>query len=272
MHIPPRILRAEAEDLPGGRPEPSARDADKVDRIVQTARKLICTHGREAITLRNLAAALRLTPQMIQRHFTDMEALLGEILSRHLQALVAALNKIPSDGPNHLRAKRAAYAAATRTGFGTFSAVHDLFIRHRGALPPDIADPLDHFRRSVGILLAGEQADIALSLLDNFSLDLPQIEAVLERLAQPIAQPLAASAIPAKPVAPANRTHELAATQPALDDKQFRTLKVEMRREAKANVLAWRTRALPANLHPVLASTREQVLSTATQARAGPYG
>ena len=253
MPIPNRILRAAIDDLPGRRPEPSARETDRADRIVEAARLLICTHGRDSLTLRSIAAAMRLTHAMVQRHFADMESLIGEILTRHLQALAAVLNRIPAGAPAEHAARRAAYIAATRTGFGAFTPLHDLFVRHRGALPPDLADPLDQFRHSLGILLAGDQADAALSLLDTPSLDPAKIEALLDRLARPEAP------VPAVPARPPARL--AAVTQPTIEDTLVRAPEARLREESKANIPAWRRKP---------PSRRQQALCSTTQARAGP--
>ena len=268
MHIPDRIFRAQADDIPGCRPEPSALEADRADRIVRIARTLICAHGREAISLRSIAVAARLSPRMLQRHFTDMEALIGEILTRHLQALAAALNRAPAGGA----AKRAAYVTATRSGFGTFSAIHDLFIRHRGALPPDIAEPLDHFRRSLGITLAGSQGDVALTLLDTLSIDLPQIEFLLERLAEPPAAtptftkaPTQIQEKPESSQTPASKPQ--GALEQHFEDTLFRTLESQLQEE-KANVLRWRKHPRTGGF--LATSARERALCTTAEARAGP--
>ncbi len=63
-------------------------------------------------------------------------------------------------------------------------------MRERFTLPDDELEPLEHRRRMLGSLLAGDAGETALLLLDSHHLDTPEIEAMLAaHTAAPQAQP-----------------------------------------------------------------------------------
>jgi AcrR family transcriptional regulator len=199
MHIPHRILRAEIDDMPGERNRRSARDYAQEDRILGAAQRLISRHGREAVSLTGLADALRMSRTTLRRHFCDIESIVAEILVRHLRAISTALGKIPFDAPNARAARRAAYLAYTRTPFNAPIEAHVLLIRDRHGLPPDLAEPIENIRASIGDLLAGADAAIALNLLDMTELQGKQIETMLASLNQEAAPQLEQPAQKAEP-------------------------------------------------------------------------
>jgi len=183
MNIPARILRARLDDIPGQRPAPSFRDEDTRTRILDCAQQLMAHHGRGAIRLTDFALAMRMSAQTIRRHFVDLDCVLAQILTRHLQAIVRALGEIPRDTPDRARAHRAAYLAATRF-LGAPTEAHLLLIRDRHLLPPDLREPLEAHRASIGEILAGAHAKAALALLDMPELDATDIEAALGAIAR----------------------------------------------------------------------------------------
>ncbi len=194
MLIPARILRAFADELRPNRPVFTTRDLDQRDRILATGRALMVRHGRAGITLGNFALAMRMSPSTIRRFYPDIDCLLAEILTEHLRHIAAKLGEVPMDLPDRRPAMRAAYLAATRGPFGTLTETHRLLMRDRYLLPPDLAEPLETLRLTIGDILAGENAEIALALLDMPQLDLAQIEAALAavvtvREAQPAPKP-----------------------------------------------------------------------------------
>jgi len=191
MPIPIRILRAHVEDLPGERRTPSARELDREDRILTTARALISRYGRANLTLGALAAAIRLAPATIRRHFPDLDSILAELIIRHLRAISCAVGDatrdIPFNHPNRGALQRAAYVAFTRNAFSGSTPDHTLLIRERHALPPDLLEPIENLRALMGGTLGKTNPETILSLLDNPFIQPPQIEAMLAALENPSA-------------------------------------------------------------------------------------
>jgi len=185
MHIPQRILRAEIDNLPGERARRSNRDLETQDRIIRAAQHLFARHGRANLSFTDLAVALRMSRTTLHRQFCDLDAILGDIIARHLHAIATALGKIPVDAPNPQAARRAAYLAFTRTAFNAPTEAHLLLIRDRITLPPDLAEPIEATRLVIGQLLAGADAGIALTLLDATELAAHQIENILANLHPP---------------------------------------------------------------------------------------
>jgi AcrR family transcriptional regulator len=183
MKIPARILRAQADDLPGRRPRRTGKELEREDQIIATAIPLMARHGRAGMTLTGFAHALRMAPCTLKTHFSDLDALLAEILYRHLANIAAAIGaaKSPPDATIAQRraARRAAYITFTRTPYSAPTEAHLILLRERHALPADLAGPIEDLRYQIGEMLADENADAALALMDTPTLQPPQIEAML---------------------------------------------------------------------------------------------
>lgn len=204
MNTPARILRATVENR-HKRPEPTPREIERDDRIVAGAQTAFAEHGRHRITLASMALALRIARSTLRHAFCDLDALLAEILHRHMTSLARALGKIPYDDPNVQQKRRAAYFAATRTALGGLNEAHLLLVRDRHLLPEDLFPSVEAHRHSIGLIVAGPLGEQALALLDSPAWDLPSIEAALAALSrQPAkqAQPPAAAAEPTPPPPP----------------------------------------------------------------------
>jgi AcrR family transcriptional regulator len=191
MQTPIRILRDDIEDIPGTRRDPSARDLDRQDLIRAAASRVLTLHGRLAITITSLAGALCLSPGAIKRVYPDMDALLIDILRRHLRGISNAIAAIERDDPDCFARRRAAYVAYTRTPMGNPTEAHRLLLRDRHTLPPEDLRSLEEFRYSLGDCLAPNQAGIALNLMDMPELMPSEIEACLASLNTLAAMPAA---------------------------------------------------------------------------------
>ncbi len=212
MAIPLRLLRAHADALPGMRPRFSARELDQQDRIVAAALSIFVHFGFENITFAGFATAIRLSPGTIRKYFIDLDCIFAEILSRHLQDITKAIGQIPWDAPDLHAARRAAYAAATRSEFGAPTPRHSLLLHHRHRLPPDLLDPIEEHRASIAELLAPRHAKAALTLLDMPDLDTAGIDAMLAALDPPPALIQPAVSQPARPpftASPPPKTFEM---------------------------------------------------------------
>jgi AcrR family transcriptional regulator len=194
MHISARIIRAEAEAL-GCLPKYlTDRERERRDNILRLGRSVLARHGRDRVRFIDLAVGLNLTQAAIRRHFVDIDALLADIIRRHLRALVAELAKIPQNAPDRDRKRRAAYIAFTRTPMGTLTPDHLLLVRDRHLLPDDERLPIELLRDEIGRIFAGDNFAVALELLDQPYLDAQEIEAKLA--------PHTAARRPAAPHAP----------------------------------------------------------------------
>jgi AcrR family transcriptional regulator len=186
---PARILRAIAESLPNGQHKPAPRDLEWQTKILAAAEAMFIQLGFAAVTMAQFATSLRTTPTTIRRHFCDLDAILAEILHRHLQAIAKAIGDIPANTPNRHAAARAAYLAATRTPYNAPTGRHLLLLRDRHALPPDMAASVENLRASIGALIAADHSEAALTLLDSPAFHLSEVEALLASRAASAAQP-----------------------------------------------------------------------------------
>ena len=117
MNPPARICRAIVQDIIG-RPVLTGRQRDREDKILIAGEKLMARFGRHGITFALVAASVSISRATLFFHFTDLDALLGEILRRHLRALATALGEVPRETPNRQPVLRATYLHATRGPFG----------------------------------------------------------------------------------------------------------------------------------------------------------
>ncbi len=108
MPIPARILRAQADALPGQHPIFSARTLALQDRILKSVESFVTRHGRAGLTIGNVAGALRLSPATLRRHFCDLDSIIAEIFLRHLRAISDAIGQVSCTTENLHAARRAA--------------------------------------------------------------------------------------------------------------------------------------------------------------------
>jgi AcrR family transcriptional regulator len=179
MQTPARLLRSQEEDRAKVRFEIIGKDRERHERILASATHLMALNGRNAVTLGNFAIALRMSPSTIRRLFADLDCLLAEILRNHLAALSREMGKIPDDVPDKRAARRATYLKFTRGPFSVFTEAHLLLVRDRATLPPDLLEPLEDIRFSIGMLMDNEVPGVALGLLDVQGIAIQQVEAAL---------------------------------------------------------------------------------------------
>ena len=198
---PARILRAtaEAHHIP---PAPTPRQLAQQNRILAVAQTVMAEHGRDTITLTSMALALRIGRSTLRHYFCDLDALLAEILHRHLRRLADALGEIPYDDPDLHRKRRAAYLNATRTPVGGLNEAHLLLVRDRHLLPADLLPSVEAHRFSIGLAVAGPHAEQVLTLLDSPARHAEAIEDTLAPLAPQQASPIQPPAPTAPPTPP----------------------------------------------------------------------
>jgi AcrR family transcriptional regulator len=176
--IPARILRPLALTCPS-RPRPTERERQRRAYLLEAAQAVFEAHGRAPITLRAFADATAVSPSTIQRDFADLHHLFALVLTRHLDAILAAIGQIPEGDPDRLARRRASYRRAAANPDATQSRLHILYCRDRFLLPPDQLEPLEQQRRLIGDLVDPQNGEATLALLDCQTLSLPQIEAML---------------------------------------------------------------------------------------------
>jgi AcrR family transcriptional regulator len=166
MTTPIRILRAKAQARNPAHFALTERQRVRQEAILDIAKHLIAEEGRANVTFAGLARALRLSVTTLIFHFVDLEALLGEIIRRHLRALSSELGKISADDPQRHEKRRAAYLAYTRTPMGGLTEAHLLLVRDRHTLPPDERDGIELIRYALGELLTDGCVEDAYLFLD----------------------------------------------------------------------------------------------------------
>jgi AcrR family transcriptional regulator len=217
MFIPARILRATARSLDPNPRYLTTREREREERVLSLGKGLLAIYGRNGLRFTDMAAGLEISPATLRRHFTDLDALLGEILRLHLRGLSSAIGCVNPDDPDRFKKRRAAYLAYTRTPFGGLTHAHLLLARDLKLLPADERDGIEMTLNGIAeCLLPPEdavQAQTVLGLLDNPGLGLPAIDAALA--AQSRAPKAAPAPQPAAPAAawydslPGNEANEL---------------------------------------------------------------
>jgi AcrR family transcriptional regulator len=180
-------MRAQTEACPS-RPAPTERERQRRAYILEAARAIFIAHGRTRVTLKDVAIATGLTQISIRNQIADLDHLFALTLHKYLDEILIAISAVPRHHADLLARRRAEYFRITRGICNVPTPLHFLWMRDRFTLPDDQLEPLEQARRTLGFLLAGEDWETALLLLDSHHLDTPQIEAMLAALA-PSVQP-----------------------------------------------------------------------------------
>jgi AcrR family transcriptional regulator len=187
----------------------SMKEEVRQDRILADAQCAIARFGLAAITFTNLAAAINVAPATMRRHFTDLDALVAEIMRRHLRTIAQAIGAVPHGAPDRKRHMRAAYIEATRC-LGAPTEAHLILTRHRSALAEDERISVDDIRAQLATTLGGDDAGGALDLLDCFAYSLEDVEAMLAAVTARRAQAQAEPPAPPPPIEPGDTGRERA--------------------------------------------------------------
>ncbi len=182
MPISLRILRNLA-DQAAPRPPLTRPQQEREARILHVGEALLARFGRHGITFALMATALRIGTAALRWHYADLDALLADILRRHLQSITASLDAVPASTPNHPQALRAAYLAATRNPDGSLTSAHLLLTRDRHLLPQDELDPIEAIRHAIARRLAANAPADTIDIADSPWIDAARLEAVLTTVA-----------------------------------------------------------------------------------------
>jgi AcrR family transcriptional regulator len=232
MNTPARHIRGIVDSLPGGQRPLTDPQQERHDLILAAGRIAMARYGRTRIAMPQFSVGLRLSPAQIRWHFPDLDNLFGAICRDHIKTIVGAITEtVPmADEPDRYPAARAAYFAATRGAEGTFTETHNLFLRERYLLPEDEAERVDTEIGRLAQHLGGEHGSYALSLLNNESLTLADIEDAMACVAG-AAAPSPPQPAPTPPVIEAASTARQT-TQPLQLPRHIRR-KIEALRRAR---------------------------------------
>ena len=261
MHIPARILRKHAIDVVPSLRDQTEREIRREEIILKAAESLIARFGAAAVTFTNLAIAIKIAPSTMRKHFTDLDALMGEMMRRHLQTISQAMGAVPRDAPDRRRLQRAAYIEATR-GLGAPTAAHFILATYRTILPDDERDSINAIREQIGIILAGADGEACLHLLDCPCYDIDQIERMLSA-AFCHEQPATAPDRPAQAA-------QIETTPPNPTDVQSLKGEIDLSRISVVESPAGPYKPLPADTPPALRRLAEELRRLQVQAQAPP--
>ena len=176
--IPARLLRHQVEDC-RSRPPDTARDRARYAYLLEAGQSIFIAHGRNGVAIRELSDATGLAQYTIRRLVSDVDHLFQLILTRHLDAVLNAICRVPIAAPDQGARRRAEYFRVTRGIMNIPTPLHFLLCRDRFTLPADLLGPLERQRALLDSFLGGEAWEETLTLLDCPTLDLPAIEAML---------------------------------------------------------------------------------------------
>jgi AcrR family transcriptional regulator len=189
MPANPRLLRARADALAGGKPPLTRRQQQHHERIMGLAPALIAEFGLHNLTFAMVALALRISPAAMRHHVIDLYDLLGQILLDHLAYIADILDGVPATIPDRQAAARAAYYAATRVDDAHLTVPHYLLVSARFALPEDLLDQVQARIDKIGVAVAGDIGCKALAVLDDPAYNLAEVEMSLHALTAPPGTP-----------------------------------------------------------------------------------
>ena len=175
---PARQLKRFAEAC-RSRPPTTQRDRDRYVYILEAAQDMLIDTGRNRFTLPEFALCVGLSQLTIRRQISDLHHLFALVLSKHLDAILAAVGAIPFDSPDLFARRRLAYGRATRGICGIPTPLHFLLVRDRFTLPDDELESIDKQRRVIAFLVGRENGEDIMNLLDSPTLDLEKIEAMI---------------------------------------------------------------------------------------------
>jgi hypothetical protein len=182
MQHPARTLRALIEDLPEAQRILSERERQRHDLIRAAGRRFFAMLGPDTFSLATFVKAIRMNVRAFNSFYCDLESLLADLIRTHLMDLFSAIGDIPQDAQDRQAARRAAYLAATRSPLGGLTETHMLLAHHHKCLPPDLREPIEQLRASLGEALAGDHAEAAFRLLDAPEFSPAEIELTLAAL------------------------------------------------------------------------------------------
>ncbi len=138
------------------RPLSDADIADFRDRLCDAAEALFAEHGPEAVTIRQLAQQIGVSPMTPYRYFQDKDAILAAVqaraFERHAEALETAWRDAPGDAEAKARATGAAYVRFAFEHPQAYKLMFDVS-GPTGGLYPDLERAAERSRRTMTLYL-----------------------------------------------------------------------------------------------------------------------
>lgn len=124
-----------------GRPRSADYEA-KRRRILEVAAPLFARHGYDRTSLAMIGAAAGVAKSLVYHYYRDKDAVLADLLRRHLEELVAAVEaaSVPDDRPPERRL--ADMAVALLEHYRNADAEHEVQIAHLKLLPEPVREEL----------------------------------------------------------------------------------------------------------------------------------
>lgn len=124
-----------------GRPRSADYEA-KRRRILEVAAPLFARHGYDRTSLAMIGAAAGVAKSLVYHYYRDKDAVLADLLRRHLEELVAAVEAVavPDDRPPERRL--ADMAVALLEHYRNADAEHEVQIAHLKLLPEPVREEL----------------------------------------------------------------------------------------------------------------------------------
>ncbi len=133
--------------------------ADFRDRLCDAAERMFAEHGAEAVTIRQLAAAVGVSPMTPYRYFADKDAILAAVRARAFDRHAQALERAHAESPPEARAGALAeaYIRFALENPEAYKLMFDIRQRNEGDYP-DLVRAGERSRRTMSLQLDDEIA------------------------------------------------------------------------------------------------------------------
>lgn len=140
---------------------PRAADhADKREAMLDRAAELFAAHGYDRTSIAMIAETLGVSKGLLYHYYRDKQALLFDVLARHLQRLVEVAREAAEDGASP-RARLESVAVALLEAYRDADAVHQVQLACLGLLPPDRQEALKTLERTLVAKVAAILRDLS---------------------------------------------------------------------------------------------------------------
>lgn len=136
-----------------GRPRSADYEA-KRQRLLEVAAPLFARHGYDRTSLSMIGAAAGVAKSLVYHYYRDKDAVLADLLRRHLEELVAAVEAASSPDERPPERRLADMAVALLEHYRNADAEHEVQIAHLKLLPEPVRDELYALERRLVRLFA----------------------------------------------------------------------------------------------------------------------
>jgi TetR/AcrR family transcriptional regulator len=124
-----------------GRPRSADYEA-KRRRILEVAAPLFARHGYDRTSLAMIGQAAGVAKSLVYHYYRDKDAVLADLLRRHLEELVAAVEAVATADDRPPEGRLADMAAALLEHYRNADAEHEVQIAHLKLLPEPVREEL----------------------------------------------------------------------------------------------------------------------------------